>query len=103
MLNSAKMTVSQISIRTLGNSNDVSVVNSLLLLFSSPFTTCFLKQLELIHKHKDVQHQKCMGLLPCMKSFESHCLNWDLITVDVILNISVKYFRNHLGPLKGTD
>ena len=63
MVNSAKMTISQINIRTLGDSKDVSVADSLVLLFSSsPFPTCFLKQLGLVQRHKDVQLQKCMGL-----------------------------------------
>lgn len=63
MVNSAKMTISQINIKTLGDSSDVSVADSLVLLFSSsPFPACFLKQLGLVQRHKDVQLQKCMGL-----------------------------------------
>lgn len=99
MINTAKVTVSQVSIRTLGKSNGVPNVNKLVRLFSSsPLPTCFLNNLDFC-LNKDLQLRKCVGLLPYMKNFENHYLKWDLMTLDVILNISVNYFKNHLGPL----
>lgn len=75
MINTAKMTVSPVSIRTLGNSSGIPNVDSLVLLSSSPLLTCFRKQLEFLHKHEHLQVQKCVQLLSYMKNFENHCLN----------------------------